>query len=46
MEAIKDIANDIAPMIRMTVDVSSNYRENKVPILDVKVWLNENDQNE
>ena len=45
MEVIKTIANDIEPMIKMTVDSPSNYDDQKVPMLDVKVWVNKNDHN-
>ena len=39
MEVIRDIANTVDEMIVMTFDVPSNYTDNKVPTLDVKVWV-------
>ena len=44
MEIIKSIANSISDMIEFTVDVPSNYEEDKMPILDMKVWLNDEDE--
>ena len=41
MKMVKEIANYIDSMITMTTDVPSNYTENKVPMLDVKVWMQE-----
>ena len=39
MEVISQIANSIHPNIQVEIDVPSNYRDNKMPILDLKVWL-------
>ena len=36
---LKEIANTITKMIQMEEDVASNYTDNKLPILDLKVWL-------
>ena len=44
MKVINDIANSIDGMITMTFDVPSNYEDMKVPMLDLKVRLNENDK--
>ena len=46
MKIVKDIANSVDPMIKMTFDVPSKHDDEKVPMLDVKVWLkeSENDQ--
>ena len=41
MLVIRDIANSVEPMIKMTIDVPSKYEDQKVPMLDTKVWLNE-----
>ena len=35
---LQAIPNSISPMIQFEVDFSSNYRDEKMPILDVKVW--------
>ena len=45
MEIVKEVANSIDDMIKMTIDFPSNYEDNKVPMLDVKVWVNESDNN-
>ena len=39
MNVIKDVANNIDPMIQMMIDVPTNYDDRKVPMLDLKVWL-------
>ena len=39
MNLVKDIANSIENMISMTMDVPSKHEDNKVPMLDVKTWL-------
>ena len=41
MEIIGKVANDIDPMIKMTIDFPSNYADKKVPMLDIKVWKEE-----
>ena len=43
MNVIKDIANSIEDMIVMTADFPSNHKVNRVPMLDVEVWINEED---
>ena len=43
MEVVRDIANSIDGMIVMTVYAPSNHEDKKVPMLDVKVWLNDED---
>ena len=45
MEVIKDIANSVDPMIKMTIDFPSKHEDKKVPMLDVKVWLEEKSNN-
>ena len=44
MEVIKDIANEIDDMIIMTVDCPSNHETKRVPMLDVEVWLHEEEE--
>ena len=34
---MKDIANNISPMLQWTSDVPSNYQDRKVPCLDLKI---------
>ena len=43
MKVIRDIVNDIDDMIVMTADVPTNHGNNRVPMLDVEVWIDEND---
>ena len=42
MIIVNDIANSIENMIKLTVDYPSKYEDEKVPMLDLKVWLNAN----
>ena len=35
------IANSIHPSIQLTGDIPSNYPDNRLPILDLKVWIGE-----
>ena len=41
MELIKNIGNDIHHSIRLEVDYPSRYTDKKLPILDIKVWIDE-----
>ena len=38
---LHEIANDIDSMISFTYDIPSNYSDNKVPILDLNVFVNQ-----
>jgi hypothetical protein len=38
---VKILADSIHPSIKVTVDISSNYDDNRLPILDLKVWIGE-----
>ena len=38
---IQKLANDINPMIQLTVETPCNFEDNKLPVLDVKVDINE-----
>ena len=42
MRMIGEIANSIEPMITVTTDVPSNHNDGKLPMLDVKVWIENN----
>ena len=44
MNVVKDIANSIDSMITMTIDVPSKHQDGKVPMLDVKTWINDNNE--
>ena len=39
MEIIKLIGNDVHPSIQLEVDCPSNYDDGKLPILDLRVWI-------
>ena len=39
------IANDIHSSIQLEIDVPSNHNDGKMPILDLKVWLEEDVSN-
>ena len=41
MTLLQSIANSIHPSIRMTIDYPSKYVDNKVPMLDLKMWISE-----
>ena len=45
MEVIKDVADSIDDMIRFTVDYPTNYKNNKLPILDIEASINTDQQN-
>ena len=38
-ELIRQVANSIIPMLKFKEDVCSNYRDGRLPILDLKVWV-------
>ena len=39
MELIKETGDDIHPSIKLEVDYPSNHQDGKLPILDLKVWV-------
>ena len=39
MELLCSIANHIEPMIQFTYDIPGSYSDSKLPVLDVKLWL-------
>ena len=41
METICDVANHIEPMIQFTYDIPMSYQDSKLPVLDVKIWLDD-----
>ena len=45
MEIIQEIANGIDPMIKVTIDTPCNYDDRQLPILDVKVRVNQEVEN-
>ena len=40
MNISKKVAESIEPMIKFTCDFPSTHDDDKIPVLDVKVWLN------
>ena len=44
IERIKEIGNGIHASIQLEADYPSRYEDKKVPILDLKVWVNEEDK--
>ena len=45
MKIIQQIANEINPMIRLTVETPCNFVDNKLPVLDVTVNVTVNEHN-
>ena len=45
MEFIQEIANSINPMIKLTIETPCNFKDGKMPVLDVKVNVNKTEQN-
>ena len=44
IEVIQEVANSIDPIIKLTVETPSNFEDRKLPVLDVKVGINENNR--
>ena len=42
MDIICSVANHIEPMIQFTYDIPMSYSDSKLPVLDIKVWLDSN----
>ena len=45
MEMFQTIGNNISKAIKLEIDHPSNHKERKMPLLDVKVWLQEYEMN-
>ena len=45
MEMFQTIGNSISKAIKLEIDHPSNHKERKMPLLDVKVWLQEYEMN-
>jgi hypothetical protein len=45
MEIVQTIANSINPMIKLTVETPCNFKNQKIPVLDVTVKVNEEENN-
>ena len=46
MERLKTLANTIDPCLKVTTDCCSNHEDRKVPILDVRVWIDKTSEDE
>ena len=45
MEIIQQIANSVNPMIRLTVETPCNFKDGMLPVLEIKVRINEIEMN-
>ena len=45
MDIVQQIANSVNPMIKLTVETPCNFKDGKMPVLDIKVRINENEMN-
>ena len=43
-EVIKEIGDSLEDMIQLTADVPSNYSNGRVPILDMEVWIEKDEE--
>ena len=41
MEVIREIGSSIHPLMQLEVDYPSNHEDRKMPILDLKGWVQE-----
>ena len=46
MTLVRDMGNDIHDSTKLTVDFPSKHEDNRMPILDVKVWLENRNEEE
>ena len=44
MNVIRKVADEVHDMIKFTVDAPSNHEDKKMPVLDLKVWLDNDNQ--
>ena len=45
MEIVQIVANSINPMIKLTVETPCNFKDGKMPVLDIKVRINDKEEN-
>ena len=45
MEVIQELAQSINPMIKLTTETPCNFKDGKIPILDIKVEVNSKENN-
>ena len=43
MKVLKDVADSVEPMIQTTIDYPSKHEDKKMPILDLKIWIDEHE---
>ena len=43
-EAIRNVGNTVDPMIQLTVDYPSKNANKRVPILDLEVWMDRDEE--
>ena len=39
MKVIQQIANEVEDIIELIIDVPTNHDDGKVPIIDIKAWI-------
>ena len=39
-EILKEIAEEVDPMMKFTIDTPCNHKDNKIPVLDLKIQVN------
>ena len=42
-ETLKEIAEEVDPMLKFTIDTPCNHKDDKIPVLDLKVHVNVNE---
>ena len=42
MKQVKLLADEIDPVLNVTIDYSSNHGDGRLPVLDLRVWIGEN----
>ena len=45
MEIVQEVANSICPMINLTVETPCNFKNGKLPILDIQTSINDKEMN-
>ena len=45
IEVIQGVANNINPMIQLTIETPCNFENRKLPVLDVQVDINQTENN-
>ena len=45
MEIVQEVANSMCPMINLTVETPCNFKNGKLPILDIQTSINDKEMN-